>query len=98
MFPRSSTRPRIALRSATTLPIFCRPRGLGNSLDDQLRLFGSYVRTCIERYPGDVSPRMREALDEALANRIAYVDEDNWEPQSRVLPLLSAQARAEGGF
>jgi hypothetical protein len=46
---------------------------LGNGLDDQLGLFRGYVRACIERYPGNVSPRMRQALDEPLANRITLI-------------------------
>jgi len=46
---------------------------LGNSLDEQLRLFGGYVGACIEGYPGDVSSGVREALNETLAYRIACI-------------------------
>ena len=51
--------------------------GFGNNVDEELRLFGGYVRGCIKRYPSDVSPRMRQALNEALADRIACIDKDN---------------------
>src|SRR5215813_318661 len=51
--------------------------GFGNNVDEELRLFGGYVRGGIERYPSDVSPRMRQALNEALADRIACIDKDN---------------------
>ena len=66
--------------------------GLGNDLNKQLRLFGGYVRSCIERYPGNVSCRMCEALNEALANRIARIDEDDGNRSGRVFGRLATFA------
>src|SRR5262249_28881040 len=64
---------------------------LGNDVDEQLRLFGGYVGTCIERYPGDVCRRMCEGLNEALADRISRIDKDNGNRSSRIFGRLSGR-------
>src|SRR5262245_35478492 len=50
---------------------------LGKSLDEQLRLSGGYVGTCIEGYTSDVPAGMWETLDETLAYRISCIRKDN---------------------
>ena len=63
--------------SAARIPKDSQAGRIGHSLDEKLRLFGGYVRACIERYPSDVPPGMRQALDETLTYRIACVRKDN---------------------
>jgi hypothetical protein len=72
--------------------------GLGNDLNKQLRLFGGYVRTYIERYSGNVSRRMCKALDEALANRIARIDKDNGDRSRRVFSRQSGIRRSRDDY
>src|SRR5215467_3837444 len=50
---------------------------LEKSLDEQLRLSGGYVGTCIEGYTSDVPAGMWETLDETLAYRISCIRKDN---------------------
>ena len=59
------------------IPQYCDARGLGNDVEDQLKLLGGYLWTGIERGTCDVATRPCQAGNEALADWVSSIRKDD---------------------
>jgi hypothetical protein len=71
-------------------PHHCRLGKMRNHLFEQLETFGVEIDRCHHRKPGDVSPGMGRALDQARSNRIKDETHDDGNRGGRTFGHLSA--------
>src|SRR5215510_11154463 len=59
-------------------PQCCDTRERGKDFLKQLQAFDRNVRRHVERDPGEVAARLREALDKTYCDRITHRSKDHW--------------------